>query len=138
MPGGGAIRAHGSEHGFQASKVLTIESTFLDAHFQEIAYEGDIYIVKVDTQGFDGVILEGMVSLLTDKRIDYVLFELWPKAMLHEGRKSCTETLLFLTSFGIRLYELAMPGLVHELGDAPHDIQEDSQKDSRIKHQRDV
>lgn len=111
-----------TDRGFQASEVSTIESTSLDAYLQNITYSGSIYIVKVDTQGFDGLVIEGMEGLLLDQRIDYVLFELWPKAMLHEGRKSCTETLHFLTSFGYRLYELAMPGLIFEIGGAAPDI----------------
>ena len=110
------------EHGFQANEVITMESTSLDAHMREVGYNGDVFIVKIDTQGFDGVVIEGMQGLLSDQRIDYVLFELWPKAMLHGGRKSCNETLVFLTEFGYRLYELAMPGLSVELGEAVPDI----------------
>lgn len=110
-----------------------MESTSLDAHMREVGYNGDIYIVKIDKQNFGGVVIEGMQGLVTDGRIDYVLFELWPKAMLHRGRKSCNDTLVFLTEFGYRLYELAMPKLSIELGEAVSDVTSLFHRGSSIK-----
>ncbi|CAL8471655.1 g11197 [Coccomyxa elongata] len=76
----------------------------------------ELYIVKIDTQGFDGVVLEGMKEILRHKQVTYILLELWPKAMSLPGRKKCEESLHFLASNGYTLHDLAIPDQAWQYG----------------------
>jgi FkbM family methyltransferase len=38
----------------------------------------DIWILKVDAQGFDGAVLRGAERLFAAERVSFVLFEMWP------------------------------------------------------------
>ncbi|KXS18394.1 hypothetical protein M427DRAFT_132751 [Gonapodya prolifera JEL478] len=81
---------------------MIVKSTNLDTFLKDNA--DDIFMVKIDTQGFDGFVLQGMNELLTNQRIQYVIIEFWPIAMKRAGQP-CRETLEYISQFKYRAYE---------------------------------
>lgn len=71
-------------------------------------FEQDLYLIKIDTQGFDGFVLEGMHEILQRGAVQYVIFELWPSAM-HNAGKPCAQVLNYVLGFEkYSLYELSL------------------------------
>jgi FkbM family methyltransferase len=82
---------------------VEVEAVRLDEYFKE--YQHGIDVFKTDTQGADGVILEGMKGLLERQSGTPTIFmEFWPKALLGMGTDG-GELLKMLQSYRYRFYE---------------------------------
>ncbi|KAJ3342670.1 hypothetical protein HDU93_001650 [Gonapodya sp. JEL0774] len=81
---------------------IVVKSTNLDTIFKDS--NDDIFMVKIDTQGFDGVVLLGMKDLLSRSQIQYVIMEFWPVAM-KRTTQPCRETLQYISQFAYKAYE---------------------------------
>lgn len=55
----------------------------------------DVYVFKIDAQGFDGVVLRGSEDLFASNRVSIVVIEFWPAEMARTS-VSASETLEFL------------------------------------------
>lgn len=96
----------GDDAAFKSQQAaVQVETLTLDDYFFAEGREHiGIYIAKIDTQGFDGAVLQGMRRLLAARRVHYILFELWPKAMVHAV--PCEDALRFLLPTGYTLFEM--------------------------------
>jgi FkbM family methyltransferase len=98
----------GEMSAYQDQAPIKIPVTTLDSYLQK--YMGEIYLIKVDTQGYDGFVLEGMREILQSGAAKYIIWELWPTAMRNAG-KPCTEVLSYLSGFDkYTAYELGLLG----------------------------
>jgi FkbM family methyltransferase len=84
-------------------KTISLDDAFPSEH---------IYLVKIDTQGYDGSVLRGMKEMLSARRVKYVLFELWPVGMRDFGKYGCKETLEYLMGFSYTMYETIIDCLI--------------------------
>eukprot|EP01001_Neometanema_parovale_P007257 NODE_3571_length_1198_cov_52.801860_g3391_i0.p1 GENE.NODE_3571_length_1198_cov_52.801860_g3391_i0~~NODE_3571_length_1198_cov_52.801860_g3391_i0.p1 ORF type:complete len:360 (-),score=32.83 NODE_3571_length_1198_cov_52.801860_g3391_i0:67-1146(-) len=80
----------------------TVKMVRLDDEFTD-----PIYILKIDTQGHDGLVLQGMERLLRAQKVFIVLFEFWPRAMLWKGSDG-RKALELLDSCGYDIMDLRM------------------------------
>ena len=65
----------------------------------------DIYILKVDAQGFDGAVLKGAERLFANGRVTFVMLEFWP-AVMETQSVSGEATLDFLGSYGFVCFDM--------------------------------
>jgi len=95
-------------HRFLNVTPIEVNITTIDKEVaQHLDINSDIYLIKVDTQGHDGYVLDGMREVMVSGRVKNIIFELWPNAMKHAGF-SCFKSLNLLHTYGYRLYELRM------------------------------
>jgi len=73
----------------------------------------EIYSLKVDTQGFEPSVFSGLTSSIEQHKIQYILFEYWPKGMdllshsnLETKCEASTAILVQLAKAGYTLYPL--------------------------------
>jgi len=64
----------------------------------------NVFLLKVDTQGFEPAVFKGLTSSLQQHKIKYLLFEYWPKGMdlisnnVHEESSRCKEPIIILNN----------------------------------------
>lgn len=85
---------------------VEVESVVLDDYFGERA--GDVDVVKIDTQGAEMVILQGMDRILTESEDLVLAVEYWPKG-LHDFGVDPLAMLDLLESHDLRFFDLNMP-----------------------------
>ena len=70
------------------------------------------YLIKVDVQGFEPQVFEGLTETINQRKADYVLFEYWPKGMdlMSESKGKCkgVAILELLAGAGYDLYALGV------------------------------
>merc|ERR1711935_153339 len=75
--------------------------------------EGDkIYLLKVDTQGYEPAVISGMEQSIKDASIDYIIFKFWPRGMdlLADTKDQCSghKDIDRLVASGYTLYALSV------------------------------
>lgn len=66
--------------------------------------ETEINIMKIDTQGFERIVLEGTQKFLTQKLIKNIVFEFWPYGLRAHGSDP-EELLDFLVRYGFEIWQ---------------------------------
>lgn len=64
----------------------------------------NIYIVKIDVQGYEWNVLKGMQKLLAHNRVQYVILEYWPRGIL-SATGNPNKVLKLLNKFGYLLFD---------------------------------
>jgi len=115
MPGRLLPSASKSRYGFEISALCRagergctepIEAIALDDLFGRIAGAGPIYQVVIDTEGWDGLVLEGMRASLIARRVAIFSFEYTYKGFwASKDRSSCRSLSALLTWVGDAGYE---------------------------------
>lgn len=82
---------------------IEIESTSLDDFFRD--YRGKINLIKIDAQGSEGHILEGMTSLLETNTDVKLIMEFWPSALKKSGSNP-NDLLKLLKKNNLNLYKI--------------------------------
>lgn len=91
--------------------VIQVPSRRLDTILGKID-EDIVYILKVDTQGFEPSVFSGLDNMLSKHKIQYILSEYWPRGMdviAGEPDRACIgvkEILQKLSGYGYKLYAL--------------------------------
>lgn len=71
-----------------------------------------VFLAKIDTQGFEPAVVDGMQELIARQKVDYLLMEYWPRGMDKlSGRPRCESAIEMLTSLaqaGYTLYQLGV------------------------------
>lgn len=75
-----------------------------------------LFLLKIDTQGFEPTVFSGLTKALEENKIDYIIFEYWPKGIdfMNDMETKCikpVEILKALHTAGYLLY--AMPNVSH-------------------------
>jgi FkbM family methyltransferase len=91
----------------QKREFVDVEAVALDDYFAN--YAGRIDYVKIDTQGAEGVILEGMVGLLGKYDGVRMAIEFWPYGLASLGSEP-EELVELLTSAGFHFFNLGGVG----------------------------
>jgi FkbM family methyltransferase len=97
-----------------ASDVVTVATTTVDALLQQVGIAVDV--IKMDVQGAEGRVLNGMKGMLAQSRPITLLTEFWPDGL----RKAKTEPQQFLStleSLGLRIHELRPDGSLSPIAD---------------------
>jgi FkbM family methyltransferase len=97
-----------------ASDVVTVGTTTVDALLQQVGIAVDV--IKMDVQGAEGQVLNGMKGMLAQSRPITLLTEFWPDGL----RKAKTEPQQFLStieSLGLRMHELRPDGSLSPIAD---------------------
>jgi len=95
-------------------KLIEVPSMRLDSLIKEQIGGRPIFLLKVDTQGFESAVFSGLTEALKgpDYGVHYILTEYWPKGMdLQAGKKKgcvAANLLLNLAAEGYALYALPM------------------------------
>lgn len=93
--------------------VIEVQSRRLDVLLADMD-EKLIYLLKVDTQGFEPAVFSGIDALLSNHKVQYVLTEYWPRGMdmiAGKPERTCwgvTAVLQKLVRYGYRLYALPL------------------------------
>lgn len=105
----------------KAGKTVRVPSIRLDDIVAESGKDhGDlehVYLLKVDTQGFEPAVFAGLRDSVRQHKIDYILMEFWPKGMdlmaVDKELGDCIagELLQSLVEFGYVLYAMGL--MVH-------------------------
>lgn len=114
--------------------IVQVPTRPLDAVLREaIPPDAYIYLLKIDTQGFEPQVFAGLNTLLSQHRIQYILTEFWPRGMdiltdetssSDRDEKKCVGVPLVLQKlldYGYRLYVL--PAQAHPKAPAHGDMQ---------------
>ncbi|KAL4427708.1 hypothetical protein ABPG75_001797 [Micractinium tetrahymenae] len=96
-----------------------VDSVALDDYFPDASSSNPIYVMKIDTQGFEGMVLQGMKRLLQAHAVQTILMELWPTAM--DRVAPCEEALTLLLQAGYQVFET---GLKHIGEEQPPSLEE--------------
>jgi FkbM family methyltransferase len=98
-----------TEKGYQ---IIPVQQVRLDDVVSKL---GAVFLIKVDTQGFEPFVFLGLQESIRQQKIHYMLFEYWPKGMdfladrpLGECRIAVEQVLQPLLRAGYRLYALAV------------------------------
>ena len=91
----------------EGRKAVDVEAVSLDAYFDGV--EESVDFVKVDTQGAEGVILEGMVDLIRHSDDLVMAFEYSPNALAGMGYTGA-QLLAALRGLQFRMFDLGMGG----------------------------
>ncbi len=80
-------------------------------HGQDIPQLEEVFAAKIDTQGYEPKVLEGLKESIANHKIKYILLEYWPKGidMINNSQESCkvpVDMLLNLQSAGYKLFAL--------------------------------
>jgi len=78
----------------------------LDALLLRQAWIQNVFLLKIDTQGFELKILRGAAKLLAHRRIRYVLYELSPWLMRNLNTGSSLELVRLLPSYGALCFDM--------------------------------
>ena len=74
--------------------------------------EDGVFVLKVDTQGFEPVVFSGLMESLKQHKIQFILMEYWPRGMdLHAGKQDACVAADLLAKFienGYTLYALTV------------------------------
>ena len=62
-------------------EIIEVPTTKLDDFIRDDVEEGEVYLLKVDTQGFEPSIFSGLRESIRSGAIRYVIFEFWPRGM---------------------------------------------------------
>ncbi len=100
----GDHRTHQTE---EERESIEVGAVALDDYFKD--YEGRIDFVKIDTQGAEAVIIEGMDQLIKDNDDMRMVVEFWPYGLSQFGADS-NELLEKLRSYGFDFYNLGIWG----------------------------
>jgi len=81
-----------------------------------------MFLVKVDTQGFEPSVFSGLKNSIANHLVDYVITEYWPKGIdfMNDMTEKCVkpvEILEMLASNGYKLF--AMPNVAHPSSEVP-------------------
>jgi FkbM family methyltransferase len=71
----------------------------------------NVDLIKIDVQGFEGHVLQGMKETLRRSRKVTILMEFWPWG-LHKAGTDASDLLAFLADLGFVLFELKRDGLL--------------------------
>lgn len=100
------------------------ETSKLDGlnHGQDIPQLEEVFAAKIDTQGYEPKVLEGLKESIANHKIKYILLEYWPKGidMINNSQESCkvpVDMLLNLQSAGYKLF--ALPIELHPSAKTP-------------------
>lgn len=68
----------------------------------------DVFILKIDTQGFESAVFSGLVESIAMKKIHFILFEYWPRGMdlLSSSDTKCAESVAILKQLDAAKYKL--------------------------------
>ena len=91
----------------KSDRPVQVETLALDDLLSKV--EGEVWILKVDVQGFEPSVLHGVRKSLADGRVRFLLLEYWPKGvdlLHHKPMGSCyaTRMLQELYDMGYDLY----------------------------------
>mmetsp|Transcript_20819 Transcript_20819/g.34330 ORF Transcript_20819/g.34330 Transcript_20819/m.34330 type:complete len:385 (+) Transcript_20819:104-1258(+) len=91
--------------------IVQVPTICLDDFIAGDDIDGDgVFLLKVDTQGFEPSIFNGLENTVRDASIDFIIFEFWPRGMdlLADTYNECTghKILDQLISAGYTLYAL--------------------------------
>lgn len=84
---------------------IEVEAVSLDEYFR--GHEGSIDFVKIDTQGAEAVIIQGMSELIRDNDGMLMAVEFWPYGLSEFGFDAA-ELLEVLRSFGFHFFDLGI------------------------------
>ena len=95
-----------------------------------------MFLIKVDTQGFEPSVFAGLKKAIANGKIDYIITEYWPKGIdfMNDMVEECVkplEILKLLQAGGYSLY--AMPNVSHPSEDVPKEAKH-WLNDSRINN----
>ena len=98
------------------TEIIEIPSKKLDDIIQNDMKDKTIFLLKVDTQGFEPAVFAGAQESLQQHKIPFILTEYWPRGMdllMGKERDTCVGATMLqsLTDLGYTLY--AMPTLSH-------------------------
>lgn len=68
----------------KGGETVEVPSVKLDDLIQDFltSYQERVFVAKIDTQGYEPHVFAGLSeSVFTKKRVEYILFEYWPKGM---------------------------------------------------------
>lgn len=84
-------------------KSLQVQSTTLDDYFSK--FKGEINFVKIDVQGAEAAVIDGMRKIIKANRRIKILTEYWPFGMAKTGVKP-DQYLKLLAELGFRLIDI--------------------------------
>lgn len=70
-----------------------------------LSLDKGVYMVKIDVQGHEVLVLEGMRKALEQRRVLYVMLEFWPRAIKTTSHRTGYEALKLLASYGYEIYD---------------------------------
>ena len=76
----------------------------------DVVPSGEVNLVKIDVQGYELHVLQGMPAILERSRAISVLFECWPAGLRHAGHTP-RELIDFFVARGFSLFELTGDGV---------------------------
>lgn len=82
----------------------TIQTTTIDMFCRDYSIN-QIDIIKVDVEGFENEVLKGASSMLTDKKIKYIIFE-HSKLLMEKQGRSPDQVFSTLASHGYKVFTL--------------------------------
>jgi FkbM family methyltransferase len=93
--------------------IVHVPTVRLDDFIGSDDIDGDkVFLLKIDTQGFEPSIFNGLEKSIKDASIDYIIFEFWPRGMdlLADTSNECTghKILDQLIASGYTLYALSV------------------------------
>ena len=111
-----AGRSQDSKIAKKQGTTMEVPSIRLDDVVENKIMNTDVFVLKVDTQGFEPIVLSGLSHSLQTHKIQFLLMEFWPHGMdMMAGREigSCVaaEVLQNLLDVGYTLY--ALPSTCH-------------------------
>mmetsp|Transcript_54850 Transcript_54850/g.66085 ORF Transcript_54850/g.66085 Transcript_54850/m.66085 type:complete len:197 (+) Transcript_54850:2-592(+) len=72
--------------GAKSEHIVEVESVRLDDVISNnISPNNDIWIAKIDVQGYEPFVFQGLSESIQRRRIKFILFEYWPKGMDLQG-----------------------------------------------------
>lgn len=83
---------------------LLVDVRTMDAVFEELKIER-IHFLKIDVEGFESDVLSGSSSLLKNKKVDYILFEL-QETLLNSIQRTSQEVFQILFESGYQIIDL--------------------------------
>lgn len=92
-----------SEENVEKTTSIIIEATSLDEYFKAMDYKIDV--IKVDVQGSEMDVLEGMTNILNQNDNLKIIIEFWPEGIRNSG-SSPRVLLNRLVESGFRLYQI--------------------------------
>jgi FkbM family methyltransferase len=92
-----------------------VETCTIDSLLKELKVPS-VDLVKIDVQGFEGHVIQGMKETLTNSEHVTLLSEFWPFGLESAGSRS-EEFLTGLERLGLELYELTRKGTLLRLTD---------------------
>ena len=90
-------------------RLQSVPVTTLNTFFPHLP---DIYVLKVDTEGFDGLVLQGASKLLSGRKVQTIILEFNPKTMIMRTGVDPVGLLGWLDCLGFALHPLT----VHTVG----------------------